>query len=294
MTSEKIATSNPQKIFYPEDKVTKSEVVDYYRAVAKSMVPHLTGRPLTLRRFPNGIQQESWFQKEASDYLPDWIRVEKIPQRKSGQVRHVICQDEETLVYLANQAAIEFHIWTSTLDSLTRPNLIVLDLDPVPTTEITQLRKLARRVRDLYEEIGLTAYLQATGGRGFHVVAPLDTEADYEVVHTLARETADYLAVKDSERLTTEFRKDKRGNKIFLDAHRNGYAQTFIAPYSLRSRPGAAAATPLDWSELGKAAPNGWNYARVKQRLARKADPWRSIYDHPGSANEALEQLRRL
>jgi len=294
MTPEEVKTTNAKKVFYPEDGVTKGQVVDYYRNVAESMVVHLRGRPLTLRRFPNGIEQESWFQKGASDYLPDWIKVAKIPQRKSGSVRHVLCEDTATLVYLANQAAIEFHIWTSTIDSLNNPNLMVMDLDPVPQTQTTELRKLARRVREIYEKLGLTAYLQATGGRGFHVVAPLDAEADYETVHTLSREIADYLVTKDPDRLTTQFRKDKRGSKIFLDANRNGYAQTFISPYSLRSRSGAAAATPLDWSELGKAEPNGWDYAKIKLRLARKKDPWHTIYENPGSASKALEGLRRL
>jgi bifunctional non-homologous end joining protein LigD len=257
-------------------------------------VPHLRGRPLTLRRFPNGIDAEGWFQKEASSHFPAWIRVERIPQRTAGSVRHVLCDDAATLVYLANQATIEFHIWPSTVDALDRPDLMVIDVDPPDGAEVGELRSIARRARDLYEKIGLAPYVQATGGRGFHVVAPLDATADYDTVRALAREAADRLAAEDPDRLTTAQRKDKRGNRIFLDTNRNGYAQTFVAPYSLRARPGAPVATPLDWSELSKATPDGWDIRRIKQRLARKADPWHDIHEHAGSAEKARARLGRL
>jgi bifunctional non-homologous end joining protein LigD len=294
MDPDEVRVSKPDKVFYPDDGVTKGQVVDYYRQVADVMVPHLRGRPLTLRRFPDGIEGEGWFQKEASAYFPDWIRVEKVPQKDSGSVRHVVCEDAATLVYLANQATIEYHVWPSTVDHPDRPDLMVTDLDPPEGTEVAELRRVARAVRDLYTEIGLTPYLQATGGRGFHVVAPLDATTGYDDVRTLAREAADHLAAQDPDRLTTAQRKDKRGGRIFLDTNRNGYAQTFVAPYSLRARPGATAATPLDWAELGKAEPAGWGLARLLRRLARKADPWQDMHEHAASAARAHELLRKL
>jgi bifunctional non-homologous end joining protein LigD len=288
-----VETSHPDKVFYPGDGLTKGDVVDYYRAVAEVMVPHLRGRPLTLRRYPDGIEGKSWFQKEASEHFPDWLRVEKVPQYNTDPVRYVVCEDAATLIYLANQAAIEFHVWPSTMDALENPDLVVLDIDPPDGVEVRELRSVARRIRDLYDRIGLTPYVQATGGRGFHVVAPLDAETGYDDVRAMAREAADELAASDPDRLTTEQRKDKRGDRIFLDTNRNGYAQTFVAPYSLRARPGANAATPIDWSELGKAEPDGWDPKRLKQRLARKADPWRDLHDHAASAAKARERLRR-
>jgi bifunctional non-homologous end joining protein LigD len=197
-------------------------------------------------------------------------------------------------VYLANQATIEFHIWPSTVDALDRPDLMVIDVDPPDGVDVGELRSVARRARDLYEKIGLAPYVQATGGRGFHIVAPLDATEDYDTVRALAREAADRLAAEDPDRLTTAQRKDKRGNRIFLDTNRNGYAQTFVAPYSLRARPRAPVATPLDWSELGKATPDGWDIRRIKQRLARKADPWHDIHEHAGSPKKARERLGRL
>jgi len=288
-----VELSKPDKVFYPDSGLTKGEVVEYYRTVADAMVPHLLGRPLTLRRFPDGIEGEGWFQKEASDYFPDWVRVEPVPQRGEGggTVHHAICTDAATLVYLANQAAIEFHVWPSTMDALDRPDLMVIDLDPPDGTPVSELRSVARRVRDLFGELGLKAYVQATGGRGFHVVTPLDARTAYDDVRALAREAADHLAAADPDRLTTQQRKAKRGDRIFLDTNRNGYAQTFVAPYSLRARPGAHVATPLDWNELGRAEPDGWDPAKIRARLARKEDPWRDMGAHAASAERARELL---
>ncbi|GAA4547647.1 non-homologous end-joining DNA ligase [Amycolatopsis samaneae] len=286
-------TSNPDKVFYPEQGLTKGDVVAHYRTVAEVMVPHLRGRPLTLRRYPHGIHGETWFQKEAGSYFPDWLRVEPIPQRDSATVRHVICDDAASLVYLANQAAVEYHIWTSTVDALEKPDLVVIDIDPPEDTDVRDLRDVARLIRQVYTAVGLTAYLQATGGRGFHVVAPVEPTASHAVVRRVAAKAAELLVRVDPERLTVAQRRDRRGGRIFLDTNRNGYAQTFIAPYSLRARPAAGVATPLGWHELGKAEPDGWTPERIKRRLARKADPWHDLAEHAASAEQALEQLKQ-
>lgn len=295
MQPEDVETTKPDKVFYPRDGITKGDLVEHYRRVAEAMLPQLRDRPLTLRRFPDGIDGEGWFQKEASDYFPDWVRIADIPRRDGeGNVRHVLCNDAATLIYLANQATVEFHVWSSTVDSLDCPDRMVFDLDPPPRTSTSELRALARRVRELYRDLGLTAFVQTTGGRGFHVVAPLDATADFDTVRALAGRAADHLAAGDPERLTTAQRTNKRGDRIFLDTNRNGYAQTFIAPYSLRARPGAPVATPLDWAELGKADPDGWTPKRMRARLARKRDPWRDIHRHAGNAAKAIDRLAGL
>ncbi|MFE0028626.1 non-homologous end-joining DNA ligase [Amycolatopsis sp. NPDC059021] len=286
-------TSNPDKVFYPERGLTKGDVVAHYRAVADVMVPHLRGRPLTLRRYPHGIHGETWFQKEASSYFPDWLRVEKVPQRTSATVRHVICDDAASLVYLANQAVVEYHIWTSTMDALEKPDMVVIDIDPPDDADVRELRDIAKLIRQVYTAVGLTAYLQATGGRGFHVVAPVEPTASYAVVRQVALKASELLVRVDPERLTVAQRRDKRGGRVFLDTNRNGYTQTFIAPYSLRARPAAGVATPLDWGELAKAEPDGWTPDRIKRRLARKADPWHDMAEHAASAEKALAQLKQ-
>jgi bifunctional non-homologous end joining protein LigD len=283
-----IDVSNPGKVLFPAEGLTKTDVIDHYRTVADVMLPHVSGRPLTLRRYPDGIAADGFFQKEASDFFPDWLRVVKVPRRDGGApVRHVVCETEADLVYLANLATIEFHIWLSTESVLDDPDRLVVDIDPPDDVTVRELRDVARRLRGELERFGLTAFVQATGGRGFHVVAPLDATAGYDDVRQLARDLVEDVAAADSDRLTTAIRKDARGNRIFLDINRNGYGQTYVAPYSLRARPGAPVATPLSWSELGKATPNGFDSTRLRRRLAQKADPWRQIDQSAGSASDA-------
>jgi len=289
-----VELSNLDKMLYPDDGVTKGDVIDYYRAVADTMLPHLAQRPLVLHRFPDGFGTKGFVQHDVGEHFPDWVQTADLPRRgREGTVRHVVCADVATLVYLANQAALELHIWPSTVDKPEHPDRLVIDIDPPDGTEVTALRTIARQVRDLYEKVGLVPFVQATGSRGFHIVAPLDRSADYEFVRALATDLADHVAAEHSDELTTAQRKQKRGDRVFLDVNRNAYGQTFVAPYSLRARPGASAATPLDWAELGRATPNGYTVRTLPKRLARKEDPWSAMGEgtSPREARSALDAL---
>jgi bifunctional non-homologous end joining protein LigD len=289
-----IEVSRLDKELFPDDHLTKSDVLDHYRTVADAMLPHLAGRPLTMRRYPDGIGADGFFQKSASEYFPDWIRIAEMPQRSDdGTVRHVVCEDAATLVYLANQAAIEFHVWLSTIDKPDHPDRLVIDIDPPAGVPVDTLRTVARRARDLYAELGLTPFVQATGGRGYHVVAPLDRSADFDTVRGLAADLADRLAGRDPDLLTTAQRKQRRGDRIFLDANRNAYGQTYISPYSLRARPGAAVATPLDWTELGRSTPDGHTAAAIRKRLAQKTDPWSDMDEHAAAPAAVRDRMSR-
>lgn len=290
-----VKVSHPDKLLFPRDGVSKRDVVGHYETVAGVMLPHLAGRPLTLRRFPDGVDEGGFFQKDASDHFPDWLTTVEVPLREGGRsVHHVVCDSADALAYLANQATIEFHVWPSTVDSLERPDRLVVDIDPPDGVEVATLRAVARDLRDLFDSVGLTPYVQATGGRGFHVVAPLDATEDYDLVRPLAADLADHLAAGQPDLLTTAQRKQRRGDRIFLDVNRNAYGQTFVSPYSLRARDGAPVTTPLGWPELGRATPNGYDAARIRRRLARTADPWADMADHAASAAHARHELDRL
>ena len=289
-----IKVSDPDKELFPGESITKTDVIDHYRTVAPVMLPHLAGRALTLRRYPEGIGTEGFFQKHPADHFPDWIRVATLPKSTGGTADYVVCDDEATLVYLASHAAIELHIRPNTVDRIDRPDRLVIDIDPPEVITAAGLRSVARRARDLYLEVGLTPFLQATGGRGFHVIAPLDRSADVRLVRDLAGDLAQYLAAGDPDVLTVQQRINKRAGRIFLDVNRNGRGQTFAAPYSLRARPGAGVAVPLDWAELGRSTPAGHTITTIPRRLARKTDPWADIDDHAGSAGEARERLDAL
>ncbi|MEV4733684.1 non-homologous end-joining DNA ligase [Saccharopolyspora sp. NPDC049426] len=278
-TQDRTGPSNPDKVLYPQDSFKKQDVFDYYRAVSGQLIAHARDKPVTLRRFPDGIGAEGFFQKEASRHFPDRIPRASVPQR-SGEppVHHVLVDDEETLLYLADQACLELHIALSTVEDLERPVLAVLDLDPPEDVGIAALREVVRTMCRCFADEGFAPHVQATGGKGFHVAAPLDGDRGFDEVRSQVREMAERAARDDPQRLTTEQRKNKRGDRIFLDTNRNAYGQTMIAPYSLRARPGAPAATPLDLDELGRANPRSYGLSNMARRLAQKTDPWRDLH----------------
>jgi bifunctional non-homologous end joining protein LigD len=278
-TQDRAGPSNPDKVLYPQDSFRKQDVFDYYRAVSGQLIAHARDKPVTLRRFPDGIGAEGFFQKEASRHFPEQIPRASVPQRGGGPpVHHVLVDDEDALLYLADQACLEIHIALSTVEDMERPVLAVLDLDPPEDVGIATLRDVVRTMCERFADEGFAPHLQATGGKGFHIAAPLNGDRGFDEIRSQVRELADRAARDDPQRLTTEQRKNKRGDRIFLDTNRNAYGQTMIAPYSLRARHGAPAATPLDLEELGRANPRSYGLSNMARRLAQKSDPWRDLH----------------
>ncbi|HEU4397740.1 MAG TPA: non-homologous end-joining DNA ligase [Actinomycetota bacterium] len=290
-----VQVSSTDKVFFPDDGVTKGDLVGYYHQVAEVMVPHLRERPVNLQRFPDGIKASGFFQQDASGHFPDWMRTVTVPRRgRGGTVDHVVCDDAATLVYLANQGTVTFHPWTSRVDHLDRPDLVIFDLDPDPGQGLDVVRAAARAVRRALEEVGLVPFVQTSGSRGFHVVGPLRPGADVEVVKAFADDLARLVAARDPRRLTVEQRKAKREGRLFLDTGRNAYAQTAVAPYSVRARPGAPVATPIDWDELGRVEPRSYRLRNLRRRLARKPDPWAGMTDRAEAFEPARARLDEL
>jgi bifunctional non-homologous end joining protein LigD len=285
--------SRPGKVLDPGSSLTKADLAAHYERVADVMLPHLARHPLVLHRYPDGLDADGFYQKQAPEGAP--LATVTVPARNErGHVEHLLVDDVEGLRYLANQAVVELHRWLSTADDLDHPDLLVIDLDPPRRRDLAALRRAARATRDLFGEIGLTPYLMATGSRGYHVVAPLDRTAAFDDVRALARALADRLAAATPDDLTTEQRIANRGNRIYLDTNRNAYAQTTVAPYSPRARPGAPVATPLGFGELSRVEPDGHDTVSVGRRLARKADPWSDMAAHAGSASRARSALADL
>ena len=178
-----VKLSNPQKVLFPAAGLTKADLIDYYRRVAPVMLPHLAGRPLSFERYPDGIAAEGFMQKNASDYFPSWIRRVRLA-KQDGVVDHVVAEDAATLIYLANQACITFHVWLSRIDRVDHPDRMVLDLDP-SDDDFAKVRWAAREARALLEELGLAPFLQVTGSRGLHIWVPLDRSADFDQVRAV-------------------------------------------------------------------------------------------------------------
>jgi bifunctional non-homologous end joining protein LigD len=265
-----VKVSHPEKVLYPADGITKGEVVEYYRTVAEAMLVHLRGRPLTLQRFPNGIDEPGFMQKNASKYFPESIERVEVP-KEGGTTIHPLCDTPDDLVYLANQNTITFHIWTSRTPDLLRPDRLVLDLDPPKGGDPP--REAARAARKVMEDIGLSPGVMTTGSSGYHVVALIEQEHDYEAIGKVARLLAGVVAARHPDEMTTEFLKKDRAGRVFVDWLRNRWAQSTVCPWSLRPRPGAPVAMPITWEELDDTDPQRWTLRDAPERLDRE-DPW--------------------
>jgi len=293
-----IKLSHTGKVLFPDDNITKGDLVAYYQQAAEAMLPWLRDRPVALRRYPDGITAQGIFQKNVPHYFPDWITRAEVP-KQGGSLQQVICDKPATVVYLANQACIEFHAFLSTLDRIDDPDQVIFDLDPPDANRFGDVRTIALRLRQLLEdELGLATFVKTTGGKGLHVHVPLNATADFDTAREFTQEVAALLAARNPDLATTEQRKDKRGDLIYLDVMRNSYAQLAVAPYSVRARPGAQVATPLNWDEVNdKLRPGQFTIKTVPDRisdLGRSGDPWAGLGRRGSGLTRAKERLRRL
>jgi bifunctional non-homologous end joining protein LigD len=286
-----VKISRPDKILFPKDGITKHELVDYYRHIASWMLPHLRGRPLTLERFPDGIDGMRLIQKSVSAYYPKWIKGVTV-RKVGGTVRHVLCEDEATLAYLANQACITPHIWLSGADAIQFPDQMVFDLDP-SSEDFGPVKATARALRKILEQMRLPVFLKTSGSRGLHVVVPLKREADFDSVRAFARQIAATAVDEDPMHRTLEARKNERRGRVYIDTNRNAYAQTVAPAYAVRPRRGAPVSIPLDWHELQKKdiRPDGVTIRTVFARLDKAEDPWKDFWRKAVSLKKTHSRL---
>ena len=293
-----VQLSHMDKVFFPDDDLRKGDLIDYYRMVAPRMLPYLRDRPVVMARYPDGVTGEAILQKNVSRYFPDWVkRVEVERIGRGGAVCQVVCDRPETLIYLANQACIELHVLLSRVAALYRPDQLVFDLDPPAEDGFDDARRCALDLRRLLEgDLGLTTYVKTTGGKGLHVHVPLRADEGFDPVRDFAREVAELMIRDAPDRLTLQQRVDQRGNRIYLDVQRNGYAQMAVAPYSVRARRAAPVATPLQWAEVEDAGlnPRRFTMRTMGDRLATTQDPWAGMSRHRRGLAAARRRLKSL
>jgi bifunctional non-homologous end joining protein LigD len=291
-----LGLSNTDKVFFPEDKITKGDIIDYYRRIAEVMLPHIKNRPISMERFPDGIEEQGFYEKVAPDHFPEWIErvTVKLKQAKGSQLQ-IVCNNAATLTYLADQACLTPHIWLSRRDKLDCPDRIVFDLDP-PGDDFEVVRSAAYIMGEMLEEIGLMAFVLLTGSKGLHLTVPLRRSANFDTVRTFARDLAEVIARRYHERFTIETRKEKRQGRLFLDYLRNGYGQTTVVPYGVRAKPGAPVATPVDWEELKDTSLHSATYTmgNVFRRLGQREDPWNEMMRHARTLSKPRGQLDKL
>jgi bifunctional non-homologous end joining protein LigD len=292
----KINIEHLDKLLFPSDGITKADLIDYYNRVAATMLPHMHERPLTMQRFPDGIEESGFYQKEAPDYFPDWIHRVPIRVEEEGKEQdQITCENAATLVYLANQACITPHIWLSRAGKINFPDKLIFDLDP-PDHDFGPVRQAAKNLHALLTNLDLQSFVMTTGSRGLHVVVPLDRTMNFDSVRDFAHNVAELLAQRHPDQLTIATRKKRRQSKIFIDYLRNAYGQNSVAPYAVRALPGAPVATPIDWDELVDPQLDSQSYHinNIFRRLGQKEDPWKLIMEQTNSIAEAQEKLEGI
>ena len=284
-----VPLTNPGKVLFGAAGVTKAELAAHYAAVADWMLPHVSGRPISMQVFHGGVGRPGHFMKQAPEHFPRWIKRVTVP-KKGGEVTHVVAEHAADLVYLAGQNVITPHVWMSRMDRLDRPDRLVLDLDPTED-DFGQVKRAAAMVAALYRDVGLEPFAMLTGSRGIHVVAPIRRELAFPEIFELSRGLARAAVERCPDALTTEFHKENREAKIFVDDLRNRWAQTVVPPYAVRAREEATVATPIDWSELDSAQPRHWT---VRNVLERGSDAWASIGEAATSPRSVAKAVAKL
>lgn len=274
----KVEITHPDKILFPKSKITKQDLADYYASAAKLMVPLIKDRPISMKKFPQGIGEEGFFQKNAGEGLPSWVKTKTIGRKGKDSIKMILCNDKDTLVWLANQNCITPHIWLSKVDKPNHPDRMIFDLDPPSKKGFSSVVEAAFLLKDILEkDYKLKTFVMTTGSRGLHVVVPIKRTKTYVKVREFARSVAKILVDSDPKKYTTEIRKNKRRGRLFIDVMRNSKGATAVAPYSVRAKEKATIAMPIAWKELEDSSlkSDSFNIKNASKRL--KKNPWSNI-----------------
>jgi bifunctional non-homologous end joining protein LigD len=284
--------SNLDKVFWPDEGVTKGDLVDYYRQVAPALVPHLRGRPFTMRRYPDGAFGKAFFQKDAPSHMPGWIKTFETPvstrDGKRRQVAFPIVDDELSLLWMVNMGCIDMNPWYSRVDKPDRPDFVLFDLDPTPEVPYAQTVEVALHVKTLLDGLGLVSFPKTSGGKGFHILVPLDRRATYEDSRSFAELVAGTVARAYPKLATTQWAKSRRRG-VLIDANQNGMGKTIASAYSVRPHPGAPVSTPLPWAEVTPDLdPTAFTMGVVLGRVESQGDLFAGVLETRQSLSKAL------
>ena len=288
-----IALSNLNKIYWPAEKYTKGDMIDYYRAISKWLLPYLANRPVVLTRFPDGIDGKSFYQKDAPVFAPEWMRTVPIwSEETQREIKYFVADDEESLLYLANMGSIPLHIWASRVGSLELPDWCVIDLDPkeAPFSDVIRTAQVLHRV---CESAGLPNFVKTTGKTGLHIMVPLGRQCTYEQSRMVGELLARCVLLELNDIATITRHVTKRGDKVYLDYLQNRHGQTIVAPFSVRPLPGATVSMPLVWDEVNESLdPKAFTIKNAVDRMqGLGADPVLPVLDAKPDLAKVLEQL---
>lgn len=296
LEGRRLTFTNLNKIFYPAEGYTKRDLINYYYQAAELILPYLRDRPLALRRYPDGIQGDSFFQKEASEHFPDWLRIEPIPaSHNEAPTRFVLADDLPSLLFLVNLGCIDQNPWMSRIGSLEHPDFLLIDLDP-QDCDFDRIVEAALLIRQKLDLIGLQGYPKTTGGDGLHIYVPIESRYSYEQARSFTQILAHLAWMQRPDLFTPERAVSKREkNKVYFDFAQLAYGKTISAPYVVRAYPGALVATPLEWREVRPGLrPQQFHLRNALERFSRVGDLFAPVREKPQPLEDALEKLERL
>ena len=247
----RLSLSNLDKVFYPATGFTKGQVIDYYTRIAPVLLPHLRGRHLTLKRYPDGVDGQFFYEKQCPRHRPDWVRTARVPIRTDGRsIDYCMVEDLATVVWLANLADLELHTPLAHADAPAAPTMLAFDLDPGPPATIVECAEVACRLREAFDHFGLVAFPKTSGSKGMQLYVPLNTPTEYRATKPFAQGIAQVLERRDPALVVSEMRKDLRPGKVFIDWSQNDEHKTTVCVYSLRARERPTVSTPVTWEEV--------------------------------------------
>jgi bifunctional non-homologous end joining protein LigD len=287
--------THPEKVLFPEDGITKGELAAYYESIAPLMLPHIRARPVTMERYPAGIGNKGFWQKDVSKGFPEWLERVEVP-KKDGTVHHPLVTDAASLLWMTNQNTITPHVWVSRAPRLYYPDVCVFDLDPPEDHDPEVLRAATLALRDLLNELALPSWVKTSGSKGFHILVSLDGKSKTDQVARFAHDVGTRLVERDPAHLTLEFSKADRGGRILVDTGRNGYSATFAAAYAVRARRGAPVSAPCTWQEIeaGLVTPRSFSLRTMTERAAAVGDVWSEIGTSGRGLKAAIKKLPDL
>jgi bifunctional non-homologous end joining protein LigD len=294
-----IVVSHPEKVLFPDSGITKGELCAFYQEIAPVMLPHIAGRPVTMERYPAGIDKKGFIQKDVSRGFPAWLQRVKVVRRndkEGGATHYPLAGDARSLVWLANQNSITPHVWCTRVPKTWEPDLCVFDLDPPPDGDERTLRAGALLVRALLDELGLPSFIKTSGSKGFHIIVPIEIDDDQGLNWRFAHGAGAVLVKRHPQIFTQEFIKADRGGRILIDTGRNGPGATFAAVYAVRPKPGAPVSAPCTWEEIEseRVGPRTFTLRTMAARIAEVGDLWRGMDGQRRALKDAMASLQKL
>jgi bifunctional non-homologous end joining protein LigD len=273
----RLSVSNLDKVMYPQTGFTKSDVIEYYIEIADVLLPHLKDRPLTLKRYPDGVEGFFFYEKQCPAHRPEWVRTQRVEsQNEEGEVNYCLAADVPTLVWVANLASLELHTFLHRARALTRPTAVAFDLDPGPPSDILDCCRVALWLREALAGLGLEGYPKTSGSKGLQVYIPLNTPTTYGRTKEFAHSLAQFLESAHPDLVITRMEKARRRGKVFIDWSQNDDHKTTVCVYSLRARPAPTVSTPVTWKEVESAVrrkkPLSFTADQVLKRVAANGD----------------------